>query len=206
MGLYKRLSTSSAEIKRYNASQRRSEQLSDSPTPKLIRLETVSETERFSMAQDTDRLTTYNKTVEKWQDSVIRQLRAGIAGRSMRIARELEPRAYTDKYGIINRLGFSFPRHGIYIHKGAGEGQGGFIGSKWNYLKKINGVEIDTGIVRHTNLKSLGRQNEGNRRAYEWFDPVIRNRINELADIVTDYFDTMLIDATRIYIDKRNSL
>ena len=63
--------------------------------------------------------------------------------------------------------------------------------------------EIDTGIVRHTNLKSLGRQNEGNRRAYEWFDPVIRNRINELADIVTDYFDTMLIDATRIYIDKR---
>ncbi|MFK1787035.1 hypothetical protein ACIXBV_07585 [Bacteroides fragilis] len=72
--------------------------------------------------------------------------------------------------------------------------------------KKINGVEIDTGIVRHTNLKSLGRQNEGNRRAYEWFDPVIRNRINELADIVTDYFDTMLIDATRIYIDKRNSL
>ena len=86
------------------------------------------------------------------------------------------------------------------------QGQGGFIGSKWNYLKKINGVEIDTGIVRHTNLKSLGRQNEGNRRAYEWFDPVIRNRINELADIVTDYFDTMLIDATRIYIDKRNSL
>ena len=206
MGLYKRLSTSSAEIKRYNASQRRSEQLSDSPTPKLIRLETVSETERFSMAQDTDRLTTYNKAVDKWQDSVARQLRAGIAGRSMRIARELEPRAYTDKYGIINRLGFSFPRHGIYIHKGAGEGQGGFIGSKWNYLNKINGVERDTGIVRHTNLKSLGRQNEGNRRAYEWFDPVIRNRINELADIVTGYFDTMLIDATRIYIDKRNSL
>lgn len=89
------------------------------------------------MAQDADRLTAYNKAVEKWQDSVARQLRAGIAGRSMRIARELEPRAYTDKYGIINRLGFSFPRHGIYIHKGAGEGQGGFIGSKWNYLKKL---------------------------------------------------------------------
>ena len=206
MGYYKRLSTYRAEVKRYNASRRKATQLTNTPASGLIRLETVSETERFSMAQDADRLTAYNKAVEKWQDSVARQLRAGIAGRSMRIARELEPRAYTDKYGIINRLGFSLPRHGIYIHKGAGEGQGGFIGSKWNYLKKINGVAIDTGIVRHTNLKSLGRQNEGNRRAYEWFDPVIRNRINELADIVTGYFDTMLIDATRIYIDKRNSL
>lgn len=107
MGYYKRLSTSRAKVKRYNASRRKATQLTNTPASGLIRLETVSETERFSMAQDADRLTAYNKAVEKWQDSVFRQLRAGIAGRSMRIARELEPRAYTDKYGIINRLGFS---------------------------------------------------------------------------------------------------
>ena len=123
----------------------------------------------------------------------------------MRIARELQPRAYTDRYGLIDRLGFSFPRHGIYIHKGAGRGQGGTIGSSWTKLKRINGVEVSTGIVRHTDPNSLNAtQGTGNRQSYEWFDPVIRNRISELADIVSNYFDSMIIDATRIYIDKNN--
>ena len=109
---------------------------------------------------------------------------------------------YTDKYGLIDRLGFSFPRHGIYIHKGAGRGQGGFSGSKWSYLKRINGIEINTNIVRHTNPASLGKQNGGNRQAYRWFDPVLKNRLPELSDICMRYFDTMLIDATKIYIEK----
>ena len=56
MGYYKRLSTSRAEVKRYNASRRKAAQLTNTPTSGLIRLETVSETERFSMAQDADRL------------------------------------------------------------------------------------------------------------------------------------------------------
>lgn len=202
MGYYKNQAGTRADTRRYNATRRRADKLSDAPTSSLIRLESISETERYSMAQDADRLTAFNKDVEAWQNRVTGQLRAGIAGRSIRIARELQPRAYTDKYGIINRLGFSFPRHGIYIHKGAGTGQGGFIGSKWTYLKKVNGIPIDTGIIRHTSSASLGRQNEGNRRAYEWFDPVIRNHISELADIVTRYFDTMIIDATRIYITR----
>ncbi|UVQ22754.1 hypothetical protein NXX60_26415 [Bacteroides thetaiotaomicron] len=125
------------------------------------------------------RLTAFNKEVEQWQDSVTTQLKAAIGSRSLRIARELEPKAYTDNYGLINRLGFSFPRHGVYIHKGAGRGQGGFIGSKWSYLKRINGIEINTSIIRHTNPASLGKQDEGNRRAYRWFDPVIKNRLPE---------------------------
>jgi hypothetical protein len=121
-------------------------------------METISEIERYSIAQDADRLTAFNKEIEQWQDSVSKQLKATIASRSLRIARELQPKAYTDKYGLIDRLGFSFPRHGIYIHKGAGRGQGGFSGSKWSYLKRINGIEINTNIVRHTNPASLGNR------------------------------------------------
>ncbi|MDC2047521.1 hypothetical protein ABH007_06930 [Bacteroides thetaiotaomicron] len=165
-------------------------------------METISEIERFNLAQDADKLSAFNKEVERWQDSVTTQLKAAIGSRSLRIARELEPKAYTDNYGLINRLGFSFPRHGVYIHKGAGRGQGGFIGSKWSYLKRVNGIEINTSIIRHTNPASLGKQDEGNRRAYRWFDPVIKNRLPELADICMRYFDTMLIDATKIYIEK----
>lgn len=202
MGFYKRLSDNKAEVRRYNAAKRRADKLSSSPSSRLIRMETISEVERYNIAQDADRLTAFNKEVEQWQDSVSKQLRASIGSRSLRIARELQPKAYTDNYGLINRLGFSFPRHGVYIHKGAGRGQGGFMGSKWSYLKRVNGVEINTSIIRHTNPESLGKQNEGKRLAYHWFDPVIKNRLPELADICMRYFDTMIIDATKIYIEK----
>ena len=189
--------------RRYNAAKRKQNSLSGAGASSLIRLETISETERYSMAQDADRVVEYNNAINAWQNSVAAQLRATIAARSMRIARELHPKAYTDKYGIINQLGFSFPRHGIYIHKGAGRSQGGTIGSNWTKLKNINGIEVSTGIVKHTNPNSLNAsQGTGNRNAFEWFDPVVRNRLPELADIVTRYFDTMLIDATRIFIDK----
>lgn len=150
MGLYKNLATDREAARRYNAAKRRAEKLSGADSSKLIRLETASETERYSAAQDADLVTAYNDAVEKWQNSVIRQLQSTIAYKSMRIARELQPRAYTDKYGLIDKLGFSFPRHGIYIHKGAGRGQGGYIGSSWTKLKVINGIEVSTGIVRHT--------------------------------------------------------
>jgi len=202
MGLYKRMSENRSEIRRYNAAKRKADSLANTPSSRLIRMETFSEIERYNIAQDADRLTAFNKEVEQWQDSVAQQLKAGISLRSLRIANELKPKAYTDKYGLINRLGFSFPRHGVYIHKGAGRGQGGFTGSKWSYLKRINGIEINTSIIRHTNPTSLGKQNEGNRHAYRWFDPIIKKRLPELADICTRYFDTMIIDATRIYIEK----
>lgn len=121
--------------RRYNAAKRKQNSLSGAGASSLIRLETISETERYSMAQDADRVVEYNNAINAWQNSVAAQLRATIASRSMRIARELHPKAYTDKYGIINQLGFSFPRHGIYIHKGAGRSQGGTIGSNWTKLK-----------------------------------------------------------------------
>ena len=202
MGLYKRLSENREELRRYNAAKRRAERLAGSDSSRLIRLETVSETERFEMAKDADRLTAFNKAVEHWANETTNRLKIIVSARSTRIPKELHPNLYTDKYGIINRVGFSFPRHGIYIHKGAGEGYGGYIGSKWELLKKINGVEVSTGIIRHTNMTSLGKQNTGNRHAFKWFDPVIKQRIPALEKIVIDYFDTMIIDATRIYIDK----
>lgn len=202
MGLYKRLSSNKAQIKRYNAAKWRASQFSSSSSSHLIRMETISEVERYNIAQNADRLTAFNKEVEQWQDSVSQQLKASISPRSLRIASELQPKAYTDQYGLINRLGFSFPRHGVYIHKGAGRGQGGFMGSKWSYIKRINGIEINTSIIRHTNPESLGKQNEGKRTAYHWFDPIIKRRLPELSDICMRYFDTMLIDATKIYIEK----
>lgn len=202
MGLMKNLGDARAEAKRYNAARRRAARLAGDDASRLIRLETISETERYQLAQDADRVTAFNKAVEQWAQLVTTQLRATIASRSLRIARELHPNLYTDRYGLVNRVGFSFPRYGIYIHKGAYKGHGGFIGSKWEQLKRVGGREVSTGIVRHTNPDSLGKQGTGARRPFQWFDSVIRNRIGELEAVVLDYFDTMVIDATNIYINK----
>lgn len=203
MGYYKNLSDHRAEVRRYNAAARRADRLQgDDDASRLIRLETISETERYQLAKDADRATQFNKDVERWAENLSRLLRLKIQGRSQRIARELHVNLYTDRYGLVNRVGFSFPRHGIYIHKGAGRGQGGWMGSKWEKLKTVGGVEVGTGILRHTDPQSLGKQGTGNRRAYPWFDTTLRAHIHELEDIAIHYFDTMIVDATRIYIDK----
>lgn len=203
MGFYKNLATEREQLRRFNAARRRAAKLGAAPSSRLIRLETVSETERHSFAQDADLVTAFNEAVEKWQNSVMEQLRAEVSLRSTRIGKELQPRAYTDKYGLINRLGFSFPRHGIYLHYGAGRGQGGYTGSKWVQHKRINGIEVSTGIVKHTNPSSLnGSMGLSPRKAFPWFDPIVESRLSDLSDIVTQYFDTMIIDASKIFIEK----
>lgn len=202
MGLMKNLGDARAEARRYNAARRRADRLAADDASRLIRLETVSEIERYDLAHDADRATEFNRDIERWAEQVSRLLRVKIQGRSQRIARELHFNLYTDDYGLVNRIGFSFPRHGIYIHKGAYRGHGGLIGSKWEVVKRVNGVEVSTGIVRHTDPDSLGKQGTGARKPYNWFDSTVRNRIHELEDIVLQYFDTMVIDATRIYVNR----
>ncbi|WP_291528605.1 hypothetical protein [Bacteroides sp. UBA939] len=201
MGYYKNSRDARSAARRYNAAKRKQDKLSDEYVPRLIRLESMSETERYTMVQDADRMTEYNNAIIAWQHSVAAQLRREIASRSRKVAISLRPNTYTDKYGMVERLGFSFLRQGIYIHKGAGKGQGGYTGSKWYQIKRINGTDVMTAIVRHTNPNSLGKQGESPRETFEWFDPIIKKRLPELSDIVLKYFDTMLIDATKIYID-----
>ena len=203
MGYYKNRGTSRSDARRYNAAARKAQQLKGEGSSRLIQIEMMSEVERYNVARDPERAAAYNKEVEEWQKRLSSELRTKVAVRSRRVAEELKPRSYKDEYGLINRLGFSFPRHGIWLHYGAGRGQGGWQGSSWTKLKRVNGVEISTGIVRHTDPNSInGRMGTGNREAFEWFDPTVRSRIDELAEIVTKYFDNMIIDATRIYIDK----
>ena len=81
MGFYKRMSDKQSEIKRYNAARRKADKLSSTPTSRLIRMETISEIERYNIAQDADRLTAFNKEVEQWQDAVSKQLPHHLANR-----------------------------------------------------------------------------------------------------------------------------
>ena len=79
MGYYKNTRDARSAARRYNAAKRKQNSLSGAGASSLIRLETISETERYSMAQDADRVVEYNNAINAWQNSVAAQLRATIA-------------------------------------------------------------------------------------------------------------------------------
>lgn len=83
---------------------------------------------------------------------------------------------YGVKGGVVNRVGFKFPRSLIYVHKGAGKGKGGLKGSTW-----VN----KAGEKKTTAPGSLGKMGSGNRQSKPWFNNVINGDqgVQELATI-----------------------
>ena len=82
------------------------------------------------------------------------------------------------EYGEVTSMGLRFNRYLIYLHKGAGKGRGGSKGSSWTSAK---------GIQRRTNPASFGKMNSGSRKAKEWLNPVLDEKIPELADVVAGF-------------------
>lgn len=164
--------------------------------PFEISLESVSRTEQYQRRQNKERVKQFNDDVTAWSIDITRQLRGNVrmlVKRDEELSASIEPNIYKDK-GEASRIGFSFAREGVYIHKGAGRGQGGFRGgSKWTDRY---------GQLKKTNPLSFFKMGTGNRKPIRWFDPVIDKNLPALADVVAEYAADMQIDATRIYIDR----
>lgn len=164
--------------------------------PFEITLESVSLTAQYERRQDKEKLRQFNDDVKGWSIDTTRQLRGNVrmlVRQDEELSGSIEPNIY-NKNGEANRIGFSFAREGVYIHKGAGRGQGGFRGgSKWT---------DKYGKLKKTNPDSFYKMGTGNRRPIRWFDPVIEKNLPALADIVAEYAADMQIDATRIFIDR----
>lgn len=165
--------------------------------PFELTLESISEIDKFQRAQDKESLQQFNKDVEQWAEQAKQALRLSIKSlvrRDVYLSDSLKANLYYDrKYAKeVNRVGFSFVREGVYIHKGAGKGQGGYIGGRW----------IDRfGRQQSRAPESAGLQGTGNRKPIEWFNPVIDGKLTQLADIVAEYSATMQVNATNIFID-----
>lgn len=198
MGYFKRVIEQGASRRRLTNSLRSARRASNH-MPFELSLESISEVDKWDRAQDKDSLRKFNKDVEDWAEDSKQALRVSIKSmvkRDIYLSDSLRANIYYDtKYAKeANRIGFSFVREGVFIHKGAGRGQGGHIGSRW----------IDRhGTMKQRAPESAGLQGTGNRKPIRWFDPVIEKRLPQLADIVSDYSATMQINATNIYIDDR---
>jgi hypothetical protein len=166
--------------------------------PFEISLESLSETSTKLRKEDKERVGKFNSDVKKWAKEATEQLRASVqsmVNRNLILSESIKPKfSYDRSYGTseVNRIGFSFAREGIYIHKGAGRGQGGSQGSTWYDLH---------GNRKKTLSESLNKMNTGNRMAKEWFDKVMHVEIERLSEIVSEYSATIQVDASKILID-----
>lgn len=193
MGVMKKLSDQMRTPKRKNSLLGAREGL-----PFEISLESVSAVARYERRQDKEKLKQFNDDVKAWSIDVTRQLRSNVrmlVKQDEQLSESIEPNVYP-RNGEAERIGFSFAREGVYIHKGAGRGQGGFRGgSRWTDKH---------GKLKETNPLSFFKMGTGNRKPIRWFDPVIDKNLPFLADVVAEYAADMQIDATRIFVDKED--
>ncbi|MDR1370802.1 MAG: hypothetical protein LBJ72_11865 [Dysgonamonadaceae bacterium] len=164
--------------------------------PLQLEIESVSEVAKYQRSLDSERMNQFNQDVKTWAKKVNKLLRASAQSKVERdffLSKSIKPTfGYDKQYAKeIKRVGFSFQREGIYIHKGAGKGQGGYKGSKWT---------DSYGQLKETNPESFLKMGTGNRKPIEWFNPVIESQIESLADIVAEYSGDLQINATRIII------
>ena len=85
------------------------------------------------------------------------------------------------EFGLANYVGFSFERHGVFVHKGVGRGY------------QSNG----NGFITRTAMYPAKHQE---RVAVEWFNPVLEKYIPELADKITEINADAAVNATRMMI------
>lgn len=153
------------------------------------------ETEQFQRIQDSERLKKFNDDVKQWGKDVEAALRESIRNNFGEGALHSSIESYVsmDKHyhAEARRVGFRFSRHGVHLHYGAGRGYGGAKGSVW--LDRLN-------YVRRTNPESLGKMGTGAREANDWFNPVLEQHLQQLADIAADYCLDMVVNTDYLFL------
>lgn len=170
--------------------------------PRVL-FESLSETAEFNRVRDVEALERFNNAVDRWAKKVESELKASaqssFSHRTMatflqpHLADSIKANVYKDKkFKLETRsVGFSIARHGVFLHRGAGLGYGGFSGSKWT---------DKYGNIKSTSEKSLGKMDTGNRQAVHWFNDVINRNIKELIGIVADYSLDITINLNSILL------
>ncbi|MCX6267671.1 MAG: hypothetical protein NTW16_09985 [Bacteroidetes bacterium] len=137
-------------------------------------------TQRFSRSRNTEEMETFNERLKSWGNKVRSALPVSISSHGIggkQLKRSIR-NTYYYEFGEIFRLGFSFAREGIFVHKGVGRG-----------YNMVNGMVVKTS-------KTSGF----NRKPKPWFNPVVESFIPELEQIIKEYTETAIVNSSRIYI------
>ena len=145
-----------------------------------------------------------NEAVSKWESMVQRKLRdrtsvfmhgkEGTINRPGRIERNLNDsiKSLTKKsYGVIDRVTYTFERHGVFVHKGVGRGyemQGGMV---------IRTAKSEDPATREP---TWWGDDPRPRLPNEWFNPLLDQTLPELADKLAEINADAALNATRMMI------
>jgi hypothetical protein len=114
-----------------------------------------------------------NAKIKLWGDQTLGKLKSEIGNLKIEHrANSTSPKAAANSTvvrtpksgGLVSRVSYIFPRHMIYVHKGVGRG---------------------------TKISEVGNTR---RKAKPWFNPVIDQNIEELADIVASEMGAAIIN------------
>lgn len=145
-------------------------------------------TQQWGRQQDKEAVAAFNARVQAWGTKVDGALRSSISNwitKDVKLSGSLKQnyRHYGKTIAAgeeVTSVGFAFKPEGIYVHLGVGRGynmQGG---------------------TRILTKKSGG----WNRSPKPWFNPVIEAHVPELVEIVREYCGTLLVNTTRIFINR----
>lgn len=146
----------------------------------------------------------YNKRITGWGTQTGMQLRDAIRTLTSKgkgdLLRSLRAKSYK-LYGEVDRLAFHFVRHGVFVHKGVGRGYA-MIGGK---VMRVSGSKSATYWREYARLKNRSFEpalhgGQMKRKPVEWFNPVVRGRIEKLADLVAEMRADQAVNATKILI------
>ncbi len=147
----------------------------------------------------------YNEKISSWSAATGTKLRASIQRLTSKgkgdLLRSLRAKNYK-YYGEIDRVAYNFQRHGIFLHKGVGRGYA-MVGGK---VVRISGSLQNTFWKEYAKLKNKSlspkvlSDTPSMRKAVEWFNPVINDNIDKLADLVAEMRADQSVSATKILI------
>lgn len=145
-------------------------------------------TQQFERQQDKKAVSVFNAKIKAWGEKVDSSLRSSISQwvvKDEKLSDSLKqnyrhygkaPRSGQE----ITSVGFRFKAEGIYVHLGVGKG-----------------YNMEGG----TRILTKKTDSEWRRQPKPWFNPVIEQHIPELLEIVQEYCGSLIINATRIFIN-----
>lgn len=125
------------------------------------------------MANNDDVFDPVNDRIARWANDRMPDLRTSIAQAGIKhVKRSPSKRAAVNSLrktlrknkGIISNIGYSIPRHMVFVEKGVGRGT------------------------------TIGQAGNTTRRAKPWYNPVIDKNIEDLADIVAEELGSAIIN------------
>ena len=148
-------------------------------------------TQRHMREQDKAALQKFNSDIRLWGSTVNASIRGNIFGlmsnKGLHLRNSLKQNYW--HYGKkpakdqeITSIGFSFKESGIFVHLGVGRGY-----NMENGTVVLTKKDKNSGFTRSPNA---------------WFDPIIEQNIPSLEKILTEYCESLTLNATRIYITK----